>query len=186
MDGKKIQSYAHNIISLTWPKYKKHMGERDYENIKKVEEILQKFHTELLNEFVTKHAPHQATTQDQVINISKKKSKKDEDADQFYVVSFKSNLKAKKPIEFQIWRRGSEQRITNYEIKNDPSRDISEWTENVFQVQAILKYGNKDIVLEKLKEYFPDAEFIGSEPITIEQINSALSIFPGFKNLTTF
>lgn len=185
MDAKKIQSYAHNIISSTWPKYKRHMGERDYENIKKVEEILQKFHTELLNEFVEKHGSNQSTIQEPAINISKKKSKK-EDSNELYVVTFKTNLKAKKPIEFQIWRRGSEQRITNYEIKNDPSRDVSEWTENVFQVQAILKYGNKDIVLEKLKEYYPDVEFIGSELVTLEQINSALSIFPDFKNLTTF
>lgn len=184
MDAKKINQYAYNIISLTWPKYKKHMGDRDLENIKIVEDMLLKFKNEITTEFIASHtASAVESTKHSAEHIHPKTKLDPELYETLTVVTFKSNFKNLVVPPFQIWRRNTERRITDFRLKNDPTKEIDDWSEALYTAQTILKESDETKIIEGIRNYYPDAELVNIEQIFKDKLN--LVLFANFRGIVT-
>ena len=174
MDAKKINQYAYNIISLTWPKYKKHMGDRDLENIKIVEDMLLKFKNEITTEFIVAN-----TSVPQ--HVHPKTKIDSEKYETLTIVTFKSNFRSGMVTPFQTWRRNTERRITNFTLRNDPTKDIDDWSEELHTAHTVLAESDKDVITEGIRKYFPEAEIVNIEQIFKDKLD--LVLFANFKGI---
>lgn len=179
MDAAKINKYAYNIVSLTWPKYKKHMGDRDRENIKIVEDMLIKFQNELTIEFISANKKEPVSTQKQQESQQTSSNK----YEVLSIVTFKSNFKTSVIPPFQTWKRGSEMRITDFRLKNDPTIDPEQWSETVYNTHTILEETDENKIKEGIRKYYPDAEILHIEQIFKDKLN--LTIFPNFRGVVS-